>query len=495
MTRSLFSLFSLAVLAGCLPGTVELPPPDPTPEPTPSGPPPLVSGLGIAAVTINQGAEGRLVRGGEVLSSPSLPVVAGRGALVRALVAPDDDWDPRTVVATLTLVGLDAAGDDDDSAAPDGSVYTDTKQIESFSDSADLATTFNFELPPDAVQVGVEYAIELREVEHGVEPTGDSDGARMPASGTVPLHATDWGGVVRIELIPVQYMADGSGRVPTLDSERVALYRTWFERLYPVREVQVIVGNRYVSDMEILADGTGFGDHLELMSDIREERGIPWERYVYGLLAPAPEDGREAWCAGGCTLGLSYRVANPNADQLRVSVGASFEPERAARTMLHEVGHAHDRGHADCGGASNVDDGFPHGNGRIGSWGWDLQDRVLIHPDDNADLMSYCSPWWFSDYTFAALWDRIAMLEGIGEANGEVREARPWRVVSVRADGETVLRGRRTIADPPGEPRTATVVYEDGRVERVDGVFWPFNHVAGGTLLVPDPSGDIVDVR
>jgi len=455
-----------------------------------------VTGLEIAAVTFNQGTEGRLVRGGAVLAGSTIPVVAGRAGLLRAHVAPNNDWEDREVVATLQLTGLpEDIGDDDDSAGADLDVYEDRKEITGYSDSADLESTFNFELPPDAVQVGVEYSISLREVEHGLDVPGEDAGARMPAEGTAPLHASDWGGILRIEIIPVQYMADGSGRVATLDDERVDVYRSYFERLYPVREVQIIVGDVYASDIPILSDGTGMSHHLSLMADIREERGIPWERYVYGMLSPIAEDDRASWCAPSCTLGLSYRASNPNSVRRRVSVGLSFEPEGSSKTMLHEVGHAHDRGHADCGGAGNTDDAYPYANGRIGTWGWDLQERVLVDPDATADLMSYCSPWWFSDYSFEALWDRIHMLEGIGEANGLVRETKePWRVVTVEPDGSHVLGPVRWIASPDGERRAVEVVREDG-VERTDGVFWPVHHLPGGTLLVPDPDADIVDVR
>jgi len=487
----------VAILAACPSQVEEEPPPapSPTPDPTPSGPGPLVRGLEIAAVTLNQGAEGRPVRGGAVLAESGLPVVAGRAALLRAYVAPNNDWDDRVVTATLELTGLpEDSGDDDDSAEVDLATYVDQKEISGFSDSAILESTFNFELPADAVQPGVEYSITLREIEHGLDVVGVEEGARMPAKGTAPLHALDWGGVLRVELIPVQYMADGSGRTPTVDDERVAVYRSWFERLYPVREVQVTVGDVYVSDMEVLADGTGFGDHLELMSDIREERDIPWDRYVYGLLAPAGEDERATWCASGCTLGLSYRTRNPNADQLRVSVGTSFEADRSSRTMLHELGHAHDRGHADCGSASNTDPDYPYANGGIGTWGWDLQERVLVDPGDTADLMSYCSPWWFSDYTFEALWDRIHMLEGIGDRQG--REAKSvHRMVTVRPDGRLDLKGARAMPSPSGEFRRVEVTRRDGRVERVDGVYRPFNHIEGGTLLIPDEDEDIVSVR
>lgn len=496
---TLFAAVACLLLAGC-PSEIEAPPPaptpEPTPEPTPAGPPPLVSGLDIAAVTLNQGAETRLVRGGAVLSSASIPVVAGRGALLRAHVAPLDGWSDREVTGVLELTGLPETGDDDDSATVSLDYYADTKEIVGYSDSGDLASTFNFELPPEAVQVGVEYSITLHEIDHGLDVDGEDEGARMPSEGTASLHATDWGGVVRVHLIPVRYMADGSGRTPTVDEERVAVYKSYFERLYPVREVEIIVGDVYESDIPISADGNGFGHHLSLMSDIREERGLPWEQYVYGLLAPAEEDERASYCASGCTLGLSYRTRNPNADHLRVSVGASFEADGSSWTMLHEVGHAHDRGHADCGGASNTDESYPYSNGRIGTWGWDLQERVLIDPDETADLMSYCSPKWFSDYSFEALWERIHMLESIGEANGLVRQVKePWRVVSVAPDGAMTTQHVRNMTAPEGESRWVDIERSNGDADRIEGVFWGFNHLAGGTLLLPDPSGDIVSVR
>jgi hypothetical protein len=473
------------------------PTPEPTPEPTPAGPPPLAKGLEIAAVTINQGVEGRLVRGFSVLFYPTVPVVAGRGALIRVHVAPTDDWDDRVVVATLQLTGIDEPmGDDDDSAEVSLTTYTDTKEIVGFSDSAELESTFNFELPPEAMQVGVGYFVEIREVDHEVETEGESEGARMPPEDDAPLHASDWGGVLRIEIIPVQNMGDGSGRVPTLDEERIAVYTSWFERMWPVRDVQITVGEVYVSEIELLSDGTGYSETLEAMSDLRDERGIPWERYVYGMLAPAEEDQREQYCAAGCTLGLGYRAPNPNNAGRRVSVGASFEPDRSARTLMHEVGHSHDRGHADCGGAGNVDPNYPYSGGRIGSWGWDLQERVLLNPNETVDLMAYCSPSWFSDYTYEALWDRIVMLEGLGEANGRVRGTpETWRVVSVRPDGSMILRGVRELTETPSGEAMTVVVVRDGVKERVEGVFWAFDHLDGGTLLLPDPSADIASVQ
>ena len=69
------------------------------------------------------------------------------------------------------------------------------------------------------------------------------------------------GAVVRI-IIPVQYMADGSA-IPSIDDERIGIYKSWFERLYPVREVVLEVGEVHVSEQEILADGTGMSEHSE----------------------------------------------------------------------------------------------------------------------------------------------------------------------------------------------------------------------------------------
>jgi hypothetical protein len=87
-------------------------------------------------------------------------------------------------------------------------------------------------------------------------------------------------------------------------------------------------------------------------------------------------------------------------------------------------------------------------------------------------------------------------MEGLGEANGRVRGTpETWRVVSVRPDGSMILRGVRELTETPSGEAMTVVVVRDGVKERVEGVFWAFDHLDGGTLLLPDPSADIASVQ
>ena len=82
------------------------------------------------------------------------------------------------------------------------------------------------------------------------------------------------------------------------------------------------------------------------MTDLREERGIPWTLRLRA--ADSGAGGRAPdRCASGCT---SQRIGmEPELDYIRVSVRNSFEADRSARRSSTRR-PCHDRGHADCGG-------------------------------------------------------------------------------------------------------------------------------------------------
>ena len=85
--------------------------------------------------------------------------------------------------------------------------------------------------------------------------------------------------------------------------------------------------------------------------------------------------------------GLSPVVTNPTDSASRGSVGLGFTGDGSAGTMAHEVGHAHGRSHAPCGGASGVDPGFPYSGGAIGTWGYSAATKQLMDPAQTKDVM------------------------------------------------------------------------------------------------------------
>ena len=90
---------------------------------------------------------------------------------------------------------------------------------------------------------------------------------------------------------------------------------------------------------------------------------------------------------------------------------------RPGNTLVHELGHNHNRYHVHCGGEDNIDDGYPYYNAdgkscelddgnltaRSTHFGFDVSLLAPIKPTRAADVMSYGSRRWISDYT----WDEL----------------------------------------------------------------------------------------
>ena len=89
----------------------------------------------------------------------------------------------------------------------------------------------------------------------------------------------------------------------------------------------------------------------------------------------------------------------------------------------------------------------------------------------------YCSPTWVSDYTYKALYNRIKIINGALAVRGPMKGYR-WALVDEK---DAILSiGPRFTGDlpPGGEPKT---------IAGKSGWFYPYDHLLGGQLLVPDP--------
>ena len=121
--------------------------------------------------------------------------------------------------------------------------------------------------------------------------------------------------------------------------------------------------------------------------------------------------------SSGWVLGTAYR--NDNVAWVK------FEPHSfvlsdapalpdAGATLAHEMGHNLGRKHVDCGDPDNIDSGYPYPTDQISDvgqasyYGFDGRTQTVIAPDDAVDFMSYCRPYWTSDYTWRALNNRIS---------------------------------------------------------------------------------------
>ena len=438
----------------------------------------LAAGIDIVKVTFNQGVQTTLM---ENDSAPNdLPLVTGRAGLLRVHVDLQGDFAPRNIVASLRWELDDGELEDlnlQDTLLPLGP-----------SQDGDRSSTFEFLVPDTHVKNGASWTIELLEEDGGSGP-GSTDLARWPRGQGEQLFLAYDTGPVRVLVVPIAYNADGSGRLPDTSPSQLTILSDRLYRTFPASDIELTVGEPFELSYTISPNGNGWGDLLYDMTDLRGSRDVPGDTYIYGMFRPTENAGQ--FCGGGCVAGLSWRADSPNDVWARASIGLGYSGEGAADTLIHEVGHAHGRAHANCG-VGNPDPNYPHNNGDLGVWGWDAISDALRHPTEYKDMMGYCTPRWVSDYTWQALHDRINYVN----ANFEWIDAQPalqWRVIGVGVDGSKGVRGTIPImGTPQGDVVPVKLLDGSGTVVGTTvGRYRDFDHIAGGTLLVPEPTADV----
>ena len=474
------------------PGAPADPPGEPEPEPEPE--PPLVTGITVTGISLYQAVEvplvapaveGRASAAEEAEEDAVIvPVVAGRAALLRAFFTLDATWTMQTVHAEFVL-------HDGVSQVILGSTLI--PRADSTAD--DLDSTFNVEVPGALVTPLSTVSVRLLASDAGDDPgvddgpREDAPGATWPADGAAAdLGAAENGGRLQVRIVPLRYAPDGSDRLPDTSTEQIELMRSWLERLYPANDVVVTVDAPLAVAAPVLANGNGWSDALYQLTDLREARAVPGDEYVYGMVAP--DTSFNEYCRSGCVSGLGWRSSDATAAYTRTSLGLGYAGERAADTFVHEIGHNHGRMHAPCGGPASPDPAYPHGDGRLGAWGYDHVEDALISPTVHADMMGYCRPRWVSDYTWAALSDRIAWVN----ASASMEPAPGWpkrlRVMDVRADGLARLRGTLPVdRAPEGPSQKIEVLNRRGVViDVIDGKQQLFEDNDSRAILFEEPT-------
>jgi hypothetical protein len=438
------------------------------------GPP---AGLVLDSVTFNQSVEAIMMFGGEPVD-PEVPLVAGRPAWVRAFLDVDEStWEARDIVGRLTVT---TAGDE--------VVYEDTSNIRGDSERDTKRTTLNFEIDADMLKRNASYELAVYEADPSLGDGKRKDTTWSSDDVNILVDKTD---TVELVILPIQYDADGSGRLPDTSQSQVNRIADLFYAMYPVEDVIVTVADPAPWPYALRADGSGWETLLAAVSDLRTSSGEADNVYYYGLFTP--EDRFNDFCSRGCVLGLSYVGYSARDVWARSSIGVGWTGDTTSETLVHEVGHAHGREHAPCG-VYDVDRNYPHRNGEIAVWGYDLITKEMF-PPSTKDMMGYCSPIWISDYTYMALFSRIRELGPSGIA--PMTETL-WPSFTVDAEGEATQRGRDVPVRaglPGGEAVDVELLNGAGGVIEVKrGYVLPYGHLPGGRLVV-DVSDDVVGVR
>lgn len=116
------------------------------------------------------------------------------------------------------------------------------------------------------------------------------------------------------------------------------------------------------------------------------------------------------------SAGLAYRsgVAGWSVMSTNMHPQGYISPTGGS-VLAHEVAHNFGRKHVDCGDPDGTDGRYPYDPCHIGPahplgyYGYSLRSSEVIVPTAAGDLMSYRWPNWISDYTYRALFDRLAV--------------------------------------------------------------------------------------
>jgi hypothetical protein len=437
-----------------------------------------VTNLAIAKVSINQGVEVTLTINGEDVADLNAQLVRGRHALVRVFVAPLTGWQPREVQAVLTLEGEQGTRQ-----------YESIVEVSAVSMDADLGSTFAFEISGEELPSDQAMSVSLHELGDAMFE-GDTSWSTWPSTGSYAATFTPVG-PLRITLVPIQYEADGSGRLPDVSEPQLQLYEDLLLGMYPVPSVEITVADPFPWGGAIEANGQGWQQLLSAIVGLRSALSLGNDEYIYGLFNAA--DTFNGFCSFGCVAGLSLLSASPGDAMARASIGVGFTGQDSVQTLAHEVGHAHGREHAPCmllGQPS--DSNYPYPNAVLGVWGWDAPNGLLKEPNNNTDIMGYCKPNWISDYTFNGLLTRSVAVNQLGMA--DELPLHEWSSTWVDEQGavgsiSTQMHSTQLLGVPEhGGARLHPLRYLDreGAVVREDQArFYPTDHLPGGLLLWP----------
>ena len=321
-----------------------------------------------------------------------IPLIKNRYTIFRALWSTPEGWTPRPLLARLQI------------ELPDGTVaeFVDYQTstgtptvVESSSTASNLFSSFFWRLDPEYVVPGMRYQISIWEAEPADTIPESSVGNVYPASpAAIEVQPED--SRIRIALVGVRYNANGCvSDTTTLPEDEFEALRAGFEAWNGVQTDGVIIDTGLSVDIDY-----GLSSVQNLLGLVGQIRGqyaeeipdaffyILWDDcspYPNGILGIAPVNNDPPQIGDA---GTRYGAGLWNPNDVRESVN----------TAVHEIGHNQGAPHAPCGVGGGADPAYPHAGASIGIRGLDPYDGQMYSPNNYTDFMSYCRPYWVSDY-------------------------------------------------------------------------------------------------
>lgn len=347
----------------------------------------------LARVAVFQSVGVDVARDGAAVSRAS-PVIAGRALRVRAYV---EDGPGSLVLGRLRW-----------ESAGTTTLFVGSMRVEGASTDSDPGSLFEFIVPKELVTSDATFTVDI--LEDDGETFGSTSHARFPMNGDAHLLGAEQRMGIDVRLVPMRYGFDGSRRTPDVSDEEIDALRAHLEAAFPIAHATVTVLPARDYDAPIRRDA--FDEHVDALHQViawRQSDAPPSAVYYVGVVAPAPSFG--AYCAVGCYAGVAP-LNETNAAFQRASLVIWYGASRSGWTTLHELGHTQGRAHVPCGDVSGADPAYPYADGQVGVWGFDARTGDFLPPTRH-DFMSYCGDEWVSDYSYAAMAQRIRDLRSL----------------------------------------------------------------------------------
>ncbi len=470
MRRLAFAVLTLSASLAC--GSNGDAPTDAGADVTPP-PAPLGTLLTIDEVAAYQTVKIDVVQGGAPVDKYAAPILTAKQGIFRVFykLDPKKKFRSRTIEAELHLV------------TSTEKVLKESKTVIYSSNEDSYPSTFNFPFDEKALGTTSAFYVVLRDPALAALGAEVSD-IRYPAEGNQPLKVSSNPGGLKVMIVPVQYAADGSNRLPETGQNQVDAMTAYLHDMYPVESVSISVRSApLVWNNVVQANGTGWLELLDAVVNLRNQDVAPRDVYYVGAFQPKGTLGE--FCGFGCVLGLATNVTGPFDVSDRAVISLGYAGGQFNETTAHELGHVHGRYHSPCGGAQGTDPKYPYAGGSSGVSGYRISEASLL-PADTYDMMGYCRPEWISDYTYKALFDRVSIVNG-AKIVGQIPTARYERIL-VGPDGAVLRRTTMTREEPSGELRDVVLDFGDGTKRTVRGRWVPADHVDGGFLYVETQS-------
>lgn len=289
-------------------------------------------------------------------AADQVPVVAGRDGLARAFVAASG---ANSAAPIVRVHWQGTAGSGSLTLAGPGSVPTSPAE-------GTLGDTFSALVAGNVIGADTQIYVEV-DPDNVIAETDETNN-RYPASGWLDLAAVVVP-TLEITLVPITFQ----GVTPDL-SDPAAFLEDTLDML-PIAEYDIEVRpTPWVISESTLDWGAVLGD----IANLRASDGSA--RMYHGIIDPGYSSG---------IAGIGY-IGWP--------VAVSWNRSGAAGVVAHELGHNFNLTHAPCGTGGNPS--YPHADGKIGVWGYELDSATLYDPAVRYDFMSYCNPVWISDYSY-----------------------------------------------------------------------------------------------